>query len=89
MSNEMFMIEACGVAGVYLVEEFTSDVFVCEDFEDFQDRLLSNSFAMIAGGPVFLIGFRCTKEQAQEVATVFGVQSYPGGKQFDFEIHTK
>ena len=89
MSNEMFMIEACGVAGVYLVEEFTSDVFVCEDFEDFQDRLFSDSFGMTAGGPDLLIGFRCTKEQAQEVSTVFGVQSYPGGPQLDCEIHTK
>ena len=80
------MIEACEVAGLYLVEEFTSEVFVCEDFEDFEDRLSSNSFAMTAGGPVFsLIGCRCTKEQALELSRVYGVKDCPGGRQFNFE----
>ena len=79
MKDNKVLLEACEMAGVYLVEEFTHEVFVCEDFKDFEWRLLMGN----DGNPV--VGYGCTLEEAKSIQEVYGVSDHPYGKQANLD----
>ncbi len=67
-STALVLIQACMVAGCFTVTEFDADVEICSSFSEFKQELESDFFAQL--------GCVCTKEQAERVASEYGLSDY-------------
>ena len=79
MKDNKVLLEACEIAGVYLVKDFTSEVFVCGDFDEFEWRL------KMGHDNYSVVGYGCTLEEARKVQAVYGVSDHPGGRQANLD----
>ena len=85
MKDKTILIEACASAGVYIVEKFTDEVFVCEDFEHFEWMLMGNSYSVRMPNGSRVIGCMCSKQQAKAIASEYGLRDRPCGEHLDFD----
>lgn len=85
MKDETILIEACTSAGVYIVERFTDEVFVCEDFDYFEWMLMGNSYSVRMPNGSRVIGCMCSKQQAKAIASEYGLRDRPYGECLDLE----
>lgn len=85
MKDETILIEACTSAGVYIVEKFTDEVFVCEDFDYFEWMLMGNSYSVRMPNESRVIGCICSKQQAKSIASEYGLRDRPYGEHLEFD----